>query len=118
MRVIVAGSTTWNNREAMQRELAMLPKQATVIHGDAPGADALGGELAAQLQLRVEPFAKNKEDYRRFGRGAWKGLNERMLAAGAQLVLAFHPDLDKSTGTKHLVQLAAAAGVPVKRVTS
>ena len=41
-----------------------------------------------------------------------------MLAAGAELVLAFHPDLDKSTGTKHLVQLAEAAGVPVKRVTS
>ena len=26
-----------------------------------------GGELAARLQLQVEPFAKNKEDYRRFG---------------------------------------------------
>jgi hypothetical protein len=59
-------------------------------------------------------MAKNREDYARYKRGAWKGLNERMLASGAVLVLAFHGDLARSRGTKPLVELARAAGIEVR----
>jgi len=114
MRVIVAGASNWTDAEAIARELAKLPPGATVIHGDAPGADALAGAAAARLGFRVEPMAKNREDYARYKRGAWKGLNERMLASEAVLVLAFHADLAKSRGTKHLVGLARAAGIEVR----
>jgi hypothetical protein len=41
-----------------------------------------------------------------------------MLATGAVLVLAFHADLASSKGTKHLVELAQAAGVEVRIFTS
>jgi hypothetical protein len=114
MRVIVAGAAGWTDAEAIARELARLPPVATVIHGDAPGADALAGAAAARLGLRVEPMAKNREDFARYKRGAWKGLNERMLASGAVLVLAFHTDLARSRGTRHLVELARAAGIEVR----
>jgi hypothetical protein len=114
MRVIVAGATAWSDAEAVRRELARLPAGAVVVHGDAPGADALAGLVAAQLGLAVEAMAKNAEDYARYRRGAWKGLNERMLASGAVLVLAFHADLASSRGTKHLVEIARAAGVEVR----
>ena len=116
MRVIVAGATTWQNVESIRNELIQLPRDAVVIHGDAPGADELGGSLARELELVVEPFAKNSSDYQRYKRGAWKGLNERMLASGAELVIAFHPAVEKSRGTKHLLKLANDAGVPVKIV--
>ena len=33
MRVIVCGSRTWNNREAIERELRKLPRDSVVIHG-------------------------------------------------------------------------------------
>ena len=114
MRVIVAGAADWTDAEAIARELAKLPPGTTVIHGDAPGADTLAGAAAARLGLNVEPMAKNREDYARYKRGAWKGLNERMLASGAVLVLAFHADLARSRGTKHLVELAREAGIEVR----
>jgi hypothetical protein len=114
MRVIVAGATGWTDAEAIRRELAQLPPGTTVIHGDAPGADALAGAAAARLGLAVEPMAKSEQDYARYRRGAWKGLNERMVAAGAALVLAFHADLSRSRGTRHLVALARAAGIEVR----
>jgi hypothetical protein len=114
MRVIVAGATVWTDAEALRRELARLPAGSTVVHGDAPGADALAGQVAVQLGLTVERFVKNGDDYRKYRRGAWKGLNERMLAGGAELVLAFHPAIDSSRGTRHLVELARAAGVAVE----
>jgi hypothetical protein len=118
MRVIVAGATTWSNAEPIRRELARLPTGATVIHGDAPGADLLAGQVATELGLAVEPMAKNKQDYAKYRRGAWKGLNERMLTSGAVLVLAFHPAIENSRGTKHLVELAEAAGIEVQVFTA
>jgi hypothetical protein len=114
MRVIVAGSSTWTDADAIRRELLLLPAGSVVIHGDAPGADALAGAVATALGLVVEPLAKNEDDYRRYGRAAWKGLNERMLASGAEMVLAFHPDIATSSGTGHMVAIARAAGVPVR----
>lgn len=113
MHVIVAGAVAWTNVETIRRELAKLPAEAVVIHGDSPGADALAGRVAAELGLAVEPMAKKKADYARYKRGAWKGLNERMLASGAVRVLVFHPAIEKSRGSAHLVGLARAAGVEV-----
>ncbi len=114
MIVIVAGAVAWTNAAAIERELRRLPAGSTVIHGDCPGADALGGEVAARLGLIVRPMAKNGDDARRYRRGAWKGLNERMLACGVERVLVFHPDIDASRGSKHLAGLARAAGVEVQ----
>jgi hypothetical protein len=91
-----------------------LPPEAVIIHGDTPGADALAGQIAAQLGLAVEPMAKNSEDYGKYQRVAWKGLNERMLASGAVLVLAFHPAIEESQGSKHLVEIARTMGIEVR----
>jgi hypothetical protein len=113
VRVIVAGAVAWTNEDAIRRELAKLPADATVIHGDSPGADALAGRVATELGLAVEAMAKSKADYAKYKRGAWKGLNERMLASGAARVLVFHPAFEKSRGSGHLVGLAKAVGVEV-----
>jgi len=85
-----------------------------VIHGDCAGADAIAGQIAAELGLAVEAMAKNAADYARHKKAAWKGLNERMLAAGAELILVFHPTFDASKGSKHLAELAALASVEVR----
>lgn len=108
MRVIVAGATEWSDEQPIRRELKALPDGAIVVHGDSPGADELGGRVARELGFVVEPMAKNAEDRLRHGRYAWKGLNERMLATGPSMVLAFHADIDSSRGTRHLIHLAGA----------
>lgn len=118
MRVIVAGSTQWDDADAIHRELVELSSDSVVIHGDAPGADQIGGEIARQIGLSVEPIAKNSKDYRRYRRGAWKSLNERMIQSGVELVLAFHPAIDKSKGTRHLVALANEMEIKVKIIES
>ena len=114
MRVIVAGATAWSDAGAIRRELVKLPPGTTVIHGDSPGADALAGQVAAELGFSVEPMAKTREDYAKYRRAAWKALNERMLARGVELVLAFHPDIQASRGSGHLIELARAAGIEVR----
>src|SRR5262245_48252065 len=114
MRVIVSGAVAWSDESAIRRELAKLPPGTTVIHGDCEGADALAGRIARELGLAVESMVKNAEDRARYQRAAWKGLNERMLASGAVLVLAFHPDITSSKGSRHMVEIAQAAGVEAR----
>jgi hypothetical protein len=114
MRVIVAGAVAWSDAAAIRRELAALPAGSVIIHGDAPGADVIAGEVGRELGLAVEPMAKNAADRAKYKKAAWKGLNERMLASGAVLVLAFHADLAASKGTRHLVELAREAGVEAR----
>lgn len=114
MIVVVSGAIAWTDVAAIERELAALPAGSTVISGDCDGADALAYEVAARLGLGALRMAKSAEDRRRYRRAAWKGLNERMLARGAELVLVFHPDFEASRGAKHMAELARAAGVAVK----
>ncbi len=114
MRVIVAGAVAWTNEGAIRRELSKLPPGSVVIHGDCPGADAIAGRVAAELGFAVEPMAKNAADRARFKKAAWKGLNERMLASGAELVLVFHPTFEASKGSKHMAELAKRASVEVR----
>src|SRR5260221_14199145 len=102
MRVIVAGAVEWADAEAIRRELGKMPSGTVVIHGDCPGADALAGQIAAELGFAVEPMAKNAADRSRYKKAAWKGLNERMLASGAELFLVFRPNCDASKGSKHM----------------
>ncbi|MCE9561116.1 MAG: DUF2493 domain-containing protein [Planctomycetes bacterium] len=113
MRVIVAGAVAWADVDAIRRELAKLPTASVVIHGDSPGADAIAGQVAAQLGFAVEPMAKSPVDYAKYKRAAWKGLNERMLGSGAELVLVFHPNVEASRGSKHLLELVQSAGVGI-----
>ena len=87
----------------------------TVLRPDAQRADVERAcQVARELGFVVEAMAKNAADRARFGRAAWKGLNERMLATGAELVLVFHPDFDGSNGSKHMAEIATRAGIEVR----
>ena len=120
MRVIVTGSTTWTDADAIRRELAILPAESIVIIGDCDGVDALAAEIAHEIGLIVEAYRKEAEDFRSHGQAAWKRLNERMIETGVDLVLAFHPDIhapDKARGSKHMLQLAEKHQIETRAFT-
>ncbi len=121
MRILVTGSTLWTDSAAVRREFARLAGPCTVVTGDCPGIDAVACEVAAELGWPVEAMKKNRADARKHPGASWKGLNERMLACGIELVLAFHPDLGKpdcARGTHHMLELAEQAGVRVLAFTA
>jgi len=79
--------------------------------------DALASGIATELGVAVELMKKSKADYKAHPGAGWKGLNERMLATGVDLVLAFHPDYGKpgcARGTQHVVDLAGNAGIETR----
>lgn len=79
------------------------------------GADALAAQAAANLghAYQTEWAAWDIE-----GRAAGPIRNGRMLKLGPRLVLAFHDNLQISTGTKDMVKIARRAAVPVILINS
>ena len=118
-RVIVTGSRRWPASRAaeIERALATLPGwpgEWIVVHGAArgaagePGADLIAARFALFTGARTEPHPAD------WGRGLRAGpeRNARMVAAGADVVLAF--PLPGSRGTWSCVRLALKAGLVVR----
>lgn len=119
MRILVTGSTTWTDVDALRREFKNLPAESTIVTGDTPGVDAIAEALASEMGFEIERMKKCEEDYEIYPQEAWKRLNERMIETKINLVLAFNPDFYKeghARGTRHAVELAQEQGIPVRIV--
>ena len=117
----MTGSTTWTDIASLDKVLLRYPKETVFVTGDTPGIDALVVQFGSENGYRVDTMRKTIHDEERHPGEAWKGLNERMIFSGVQLVLVFHPDLDKpnsARGSQHAINLAAAAFIPVERYLS
>jgi hypothetical protein len=112
MRVLICGDRHWKDGHAVKRELLKLEGVRCVIEGEASGADIFGRVAAESLGIQVKPFPAL---WNLYGKAAGHVRNRQMLVEGKpDLVLAFHSNIEKSKGTKNMVEQARKAGVPVK----
>jgi hypothetical protein len=110
-RVIVCGSRTWRDADAIHRELFSLPRDTTIVHGDAPGADRLAKKIAVGLGLILEP---HRAEWGAYGKAAGAIRNREMASLGADLCIAFWDGA--STGTRNMMEHAERYEIPVKVV--
>lgn len=115
-RILVTGSRKWTDKNAIyfalydaMRLLGTEEASAvTVVHGGALGADAIAGQGAAQIGMRVEV---HKADWS-VGRHAGLLRNQAMVDAGANICLAF-PNSPGPSCTWDCINRALLAGIPV-----
>lgn len=115
-RILITGSRHWSDRDTIEVAVYWASLHANgrvvVVHGAARGADTLAADAARRLGLDVEA---HPADWQRFGRSAGHRRNAEMVAAGADICLAF--PLGESPGTRGCMALALAAGIPVVDVS-
>lgn len=112
MLVLVCGSRTWDNADAIRDVFQYLPEDTEIIHGGARGADRLAGDVAAEFGFHVRPpFLPDWESY---GKRAGIYRNLEMLDAKPDLVLAFWDG--ESTGTEHTISAARLRNINVEVV--
>lgn len=109
-RVLICGSRAWSDALAIERVIQALVAEGmgTVVHGAAPGADAIAADVAARLGLRVEA---HPPDFERDAEAARLLRNDQMLDSGPELVVAFGSD----PGTEYTVAGARARRLDVLR---
>lgn len=89
-----------------------LHSDAVIIHGACRGADLMAETAAKKLQRDYMGFPSR---WAKQGKRGGPIRNSRMLLRGnPDLVIAFHKNLEKSKGTKDMVQKARRAGIPVE----
>lgn len=114
-RVIVAGGRDFDNYEYMSQQLDELfwnssnfdSRQIKIISGMADGADTLAIRYADEHRLTKILFPANWKYHHRFA-GFLR--NEDMLSIATHLVAFWD---GKSSGTKHMIEIAQAKGIPV-----
>ena len=112
MKVLVCGSRDYDQRERVYARLLRLPKNTMIIEGCARGADTMAGEFADEYGYPHIRVAANWEFYHKAA-GAIR--NNWMLDLEPDLVIAFHPGLERwSKGTKDTVSKARRRSIPVE----
>ena len=106
MKALVCGGRTYDDREALDRALGLLPI-TLLIHGGAPGADRLAGRWAHDHAV---PYLVYFAEWNRYGRSAGNLRNTRMLVEGKPNVVIAFPG---GNGTADMIRQARAAGVPI-----
>jgi hypothetical protein len=97
--------------EMINFELKMLPKYSTIIHGGCKGVDLYAAELARNQGFETKEYPAK---WSMFGNAAGPKRNQEMLdCERVDMVLAFHPDISLSKGTKNMMFLAHRDGIPV-----
>ncbi len=120
MRVLVTGSRDWLGAGTILDALRALPlptcEQITVVHGGAPGADALAGRIARRLGYQVEIHPAVWRPNGVYNPQAGLLRNRKMVELGADLCLAFIRN--GSRGASHCARLAEEAGIETRRYTA
>lgn len=124
-RILITGSRTWDDTEAIKRTIIHYaakntedPKEVMVVHGACPkGADSLADSIATAYGMAVETHPANwnsrtdtESGLKVYDRGAGFARNKKMVELGADLCLAFIKD--NSHGATHCAKLAKEAKIP------
>lgn len=111
-RYLICGGREWTNLQRIKLRLGQLhPDKDIVIHGGCRGADKLAGKAADDLGIPVEVYPA---EWQRHGAAAGPIRNGQMLDMGIDYVIAFHPALVLSKGTRDCVTQAHKKGIPVE----
>lgn len=111
-RILITGSRTWTDTARIRAVLMWCRRtypDAVLVHGDCRGADRIAAGIWTSWGL---PTEAHPADWHTHGRAAGPMRNHRMVAAGADLCLAFLRD--SSRGATHCA--AERAGIPTFRI--
>lgn len=118
MRVLACGWRDWPStntrpiRFILSTIFVHVGLPFVLIEGQCRGVDKIAGEWAEQMRKHGVEHEMYRADWSRYRKGAGPIRNRQMLREGKpDLVVAFHPYLMDSVGTKDMVEIADAAGV-------
>jgi len=117
--IIVTGSRYYEHYGRIANRIVRYNKSHDIhhrilIHGNAPGADRIAENAASDWGI-----ISLSANWNKFGKAAGPIRNETMLRVlktlrdgGYDVFVEAFP-IEKSVGTKHMIKIAQAAGIPV-----
>jgi hypothetical protein len=115
LKVLMCGcrNSSIQFEETIIFELDRLPKYSTIIHGGCTGIDLYVEKLSKIKGFDTIAIPVSTQEWDVLGRAAGPIRNQKMLDLKPDYVIAFHPNIRSSKGTKNMMSLAYNANVPV-----
>ena len=111
MIVTFTGSRDFDDEVALLVALRAVARYGATVHvGDARGLDRMTKTACDRIGI---PVVVHVADWEREGKSAGFKRNARMIESRPERVLAFFGRSGETKGTRHTVDLALAAGIPV-----
>lgn len=110
IKILVCGDRNWTNERVIKDFIEKLPDDVIIIHGNCRGADLIAGKYSLNRGLTVITYPA---DWERYGKSAGPIRNKEMLDEEPHLVIAFHNNIEKSKGTKNMIEQAKKANINV-----
>ena len=113
MKVIIAGSRSFNDYERLCKECDMVlggygTEEIEIVSGTARGADSLGEKYAKQRGFKIKRFPADWDNY---GKSAGYRRNSCMAEYADALIIFWNGE---SKGSKHMIDLARLNGLKIK----
>jgi hypothetical protein len=135
MRVIVTGDRSWYDRNLARQVvnglLLRYGPDLVIVQGAATGIDASFADACDDLGVAQEPHPARWKNLKApgavirydqrdhpYNANAGPERNAEMVAAAAEMCIAFHRFLATSRGTKDCVRRAIKAGIPTYLIDS
>jgi hypothetical protein len=108
MKVIIAGGRSYQNYDKLLTAIQNAQFEiTTVVSGGAPGVDAMGEQYAESMNLPLNVY---NADWEQYGRAAGP-IRNRKMAENADALIALWDG--KSPGTKNMIETATKKGLLV-----
>ena len=111
MKILICGCRDYQDYEKIRKyveEKKEKNDELIVVQGGASGADALAKRACGELGIECREY---KANWKKYGRAAGPKRNQQMLdEEHPDLVVAFHPDIEGSKGTKDMINRAKRLG--------
>lgn len=120
-KILVTGDRNWDDIPRVVEELKGYRPGTILIHGACRGADIACATVAETLGFVVRGYPA---DWKKHGKAAGPIRNRQMVKEEHRpeepidVVLAFHNNLENSSGTADMISVADKAGIPWKLNTS
>lgn len=119
MKVIICGDRHWNNFDSIIDVVKRLKAKygdITIIQGECEGADLLAKRAAVACGVPVKGYPA---DWKKYGKSAGPLRNQQMLdKEKPDMVIAFHPDIENSKGTKDMIKRARGQSIKTYIITN
>ena len=118
MRVVISGDRFWNDRDYVFAVLDVFHEEHSITHlahGAANGVDSFAGEWAKLRNIKlIQKYPAQWVQDGKFFRGAGPQRNIWMIdSVNPDLLIAIHPNIIESKGTKHAIAYAKSKGLQV-----
>ncbi len=107
------GSTAVCFEDFILFEFKQLPLDSVIVHGGCKGIDLFVNDLAKEQNIKTESFPVTSAEWNELGLAAGPLRNQKMLETRIDYVIAFHPDIIASKGTKDMMNRAWRSEIPV-----